>query len=516
MRNITKYSRKMKWVYAKSAVVVCGLMVIAFPCFRKTESVSVENRKSTAYVVTLNGEELGAVKKENEADAALLTARANIEAESETSVYAGWELSVDKTDDTKVKTLTEEQLADKMTSVIKDSAVKVKEKAYVVNIEGFMVTLSSKEEVVQLLDATKSKYDKEGKYTTVLTDNGDSRFSSISYDFVNLNMEDKDSNMVSATANEENDETEKASDEEKKEADGLKSIAFSENVEIIETYVPSSQMNSVEEAIELVTKEKAEKKMYEVQEGDTLSSIGRAYGLSLDELLEMNTNYDEEGLINIGDRIVVTVPEPELSVVTVEQKTYKEKYYADVEYIYNDSQYTTYEAVIDEGTVGKRSVTANVTYVNGVETSREILEEEVIKESSPKIIEKGTIIPPTFIKPISGGFMTSGFEARWGSFHYGVDWACSTGTSVMASCSGTVVSAGWAGSYGYSIVLDHGNGVQTRYAHLSQILVEYGQFVNQGDVIAYSGSTGFSTGPHIHLEIIMDGVRVDPLGYIGQ
>ncbi len=95
--------------------------------------------------------------------------------------------------------------------------------------------------------------------------------------------------------------------------------------------------------------------------------------------------------------------------------------------------------------------------------------------------------------------------------HGGIDLAAPSGTPVRASLSGTVSFSGWSGAYGYVIYLDHDPQVQTRYAHLSGFAVETGDRVQQGDVIGYVGSTGASTGPHLHFEIRLAGVAVDPL-----
>ena len=110
--------------------------------------------------------------------------------------------------------------------------------------------------------------------------------------------------------------------------------------------------------------------------------------------------------------------------------------------------------------------------------------------------------------------MTSGFGARWGTIHKGIDWGVPVGTACRASRAGRVVSAGWSGGYGYCVVIDHGDGVKTRYAHLSSIQVSAGQYVDQGEVIARTGNTGDSTGPHIHFEIIVNGTAVNPAGYL--
>lgn len=506
MKSITKYSRKLKLTYAKSALVICGLAVVAFPWFGRLSSAD-----EGYYSVVLNGEKLGAVSDASVADDAYLEARLMIESENDASVYIEYDLAVYEEDKLYGDKISEEELAHKMYSVLKESSVEVKEKAYVVNVEGFMVTLSSKEEVVELLNAAKSKYDDKNEFTTILTDGTDSRFSYISYEFVKLGTEAVNTPVVLASGY---GNTSDIAGKDEKSDDGLLDIGFQQDVEIIETYVSASQINSLDEAVELVTKEKEENKIYEVVQGDTLSGIANQFSLTLDEILAMNPDFSEEGYIQIGDRLNVTIPEPELSVVVDKQETYEESYNLPVEYVYNDSQYTTYSNVLSEGTAGYRQVVADVTYVNGLETARVILDEQVISEATARVVEVGTVTPPTFIKPLSGGTLTSGYGARWGSFHRGVDWSCSTGTSIMASSGGTIIQAGWNGTYGYSITISHGNGVQTRYAHLSRVLVNVGEYVKQGTVIGRSGNTGNSTGPHLHFEVIINGSRVNPFSYL--
>lgn len=113
------------------------------------------------------------------------------------------------------------------------------------------------------------------------------------------------------------------------------------------------------------------------------------------------------------------------------------------------------------------------------------------------------------------GRVTSLFGMRWGNdFHPGIDIGAPTGATVVAARGGLVVSAGWDGGYGLSVVIDHGGGVRTRYAHGSSLLVRSGQRVEQGQPVLRVGSTGFSTGPHLHFEILIGGRAVDPLRYL--
>jgi murein DD-endopeptidase MepM/ murein hydrolase activator NlpD len=118
-----------------------------------------------------------------------------------------------------------------------------------------------------------------------------------------------------------------------------------------------------------------------------------------------------------------------------------------------------------------------------------------------------------FLWPCSGP-LTSPFGWRWGRIHEGIDLGCPYGAPVVASAAGTIIHSGWLGGYGNLVVIDHGNGIATAYGHNSSIAVTYGQAVGQGQVIAYVGSTGHSTGPHCHFEVRVGGSAVDPLGYL--
>jgi murein DD-endopeptidase MepM/ murein hydrolase activator NlpD len=123
------------------------------------------------------------------------------------------------------------------------------------------------------------------------------------------------------------------------------------------------------------------------------------------------------------------------------------------------------------------------------------------------------VSPSGFIWPVSGP-VTSSFGWRWGRMHEGIDIAAPSGTPIASAAGGTVIYAGWLGGYGNLVVIDHGGGVSTAYAHQSSIAVGSGQSVAQGQVIGYVGSTGHSTGPHLHFEVRVNGQAVDPLGYL--
>lgn len=121
--------------------------------------------------------------------------------------------------------------------------------------------------------------------------------------------------------------------------------------------------------------------------------------------------------------------------------------------------------------------------------------------------------------PVSGE-ITSPYGYRvhpiWGTtiYHSGIDIGVDEGTPVHAADSGVIVWSGWMGGYGYAVVIDHGNGLSTLYGHNSELAVDEGQSVSKGQVVAYTGSTGNSTGPHVHFEVRENGDPVDPMGYL--
>jgi len=115
------------------------------------------------------------------------------------------------------------------------------------------------------------------------------------------------------------------------------------------------------------------------------------------------------------------------------------------------------------------------------------------------------------------GVVSSPYGLRWGGtdFHPGMDIANDMGTPIVATADGVVEYAGWnSGGYGNMVDINHGNGIMTRYGHASQVVVSTGQQVKRGQLIAYMGSTGFSTGPHVHYEVHVHGNRVNPISYL--
>ena len=138
-----------------------------------------------------------------------------------------------------------------------------------------------------------------------------------------------------------------------------------------------------------------------------------------------------------------------------------------------------------------------------------------IREAQAGASSTGTGTPSAsgFIWPVNGT-VVSGFGWRWGRMHEGIDISASSGTPIWSAAAGTVIHSGWLGGYGNLVVVDHGNGLATAYAHASAILVGVGQQVSQGETLSLVGSTGNSSGPHLHFEVRVNGAAVDPLFYM--
>lgn len=211
--------------------------------------------------------------------------------------------------------------------------------------------------------------------------------------------------------------------------------------------------------------------------------------------------------------------DPLLTVKTEEIVTYLEPLYYEIVYEDTQTKYKGESTVKLEGSNGEREVVARVTKVNGEEVAKEEIKDKVIQAPVNQVVLRGAKEPPslvgtgTFVYPVRGS-LTSRFGYRWGSFHPALDIAAPMGTPIKASDGGTVTFAGYKGSYGYLVEINHGGNRVTRYAHCSKLLVKKGDKVFQGMHIANVGSTGDSTGPHVHFEVLINGVNKNPLSYL--
>ena len=523
----TSFHKKIRIWFLHSALVVIAVWILFMPSM-----VKFEKGGNNIFLVKLNNIEVGMLESSSDAYKALRMARRAISKGNDELTLASANISVEGSNVLFGTVDSTSDVSSRMEEILLESKKSTLNRAYSIKINEFSVNLASIDEVMKLLDTALSKYDVKDQYdvslvldpsreVNVLTTNV------LSKEEVKKEEEKAQNNMPEAGFFDQiskivDEATPLAYDKDFSDYElGLMDIDFDDKVEIVESYMPEEELTELSVAIDDVTKDKEANQIYEVKYGDTLSSIALQYGLTVADLIAMNESIEDEYTrIRAEDEIIVTVPEPELSVRYSIEEYYEEDYEAEVQYVDNDSWYTTQSKVLQEPSAGHRKVVALINYTDNSEDERTIEKEEVTYAAVPKIVERGTIVPPTYIKPISGGRFTSGFGRRSAptkgasTYHKGVDWATPVGTAVVASSSGVVTRAGWGSGYGYCVYIKHADGRETRYGHLSKVLVSVGQSVKQGQKIALSGNTGVSTGPHLHFEILINGSQVNPLNYL--
>ncbi|CAM4375525.1 murein DD-endopeptidase MepM/ murein hydrolase activator NlpD [Paenibacillus endophyticus] len=255
---------------------------------------------------------------------------------------------------------------------------------------------------------------------------------------------------------------------------------------------------------------------YTVQAGDCVGCIAQKFDIS-PEVIYKNNAWIKDDKITIGDVLDLTVLQPELTVKTIENLVEVETIEPPVEIKKNADMRVGESKTISEGSAGSKRLTYRITKQNGYVVSEELLTKEVIKEAMPKIVERGTKVilgegTGRFAMPVSGSRLTSKFGKRWGRMHNGIDL---TGNkNIHASDNGIVEFVGTKPGLGKTIIINHKNGYTTVYGHLSSYKTKVGAVVEQGDTIGIMGSTGNSTGVHLHFEVHKDGVLQNPLKYL--
>ena len=273
---------------------------------------------------------------------------------------------------------------------------------------------------------------------------------------------------------------------------------------------------------------KQAQKVYTVKTGDTLWDIAHKNDLTFRELCALNTNFkgeplNEKSSIREGDELIVTKEEAALEVRITRIETREEEVAFAIETTKSNEYTKGTTKVLQEGQNGLRRVTfQNVYDTNNVLVEQTILSTEVIKEPVNKKVVQGTKKVKSSTKFItgSGQFIwpvpNYRYCSRWyGGRHRGVDICAPAGTPIYASAGGTITKAGYnkagAGTgYGYSVIINHGGGYSSVYAHCLSLTVSAGQTVKQGQLIGYVGSTGRSTGNHCHFEIRLNGSYIPP------
>ena len=271
---------------------------------------------------------------------------------------------------------------------------------------------------------------------------------------------------------------------------------------------------TVDEALNLLLTGGREEAVYVAEETESLESVAKKFNMTVDEIKALNANWEDP--LHKGSKITVLKAAP-LVTVTLEQemkaqsavpfKTVKKE---------DSNKVKSVRKVEQAGKAGALETTTRIETQNGKLTFSVTEASRLVQEPVDEIVVVGTkegLATGSFMTPTVGR-LSSPFGPRWGRFHYGIDLANSMGTNVVAADGGVVTRACMAGSYGNLIVIDHQNGTSTRYAHLSAFNVKVGDVVQKGQSIGKIGSTGRSTGPHLHFEVRVNGVARNPLEFI--
>ncbi|MDR0434845.1 MAG: peptidoglycan DD-metalloendopeptidase family protein [Gracilibacteraceae bacterium] len=303
-----------------------------------------------------------------------------------------------------------------------------------------------------------------------------------------------------------------------------------ESAEIQDSYaklameLPPQEVVSKEDALNRLLQGGGEVVNHTVTAGESLWIIARKNNTTVEEILQANEGLTEDSMIHPGQTLNLNEERPFLTVVA-KGVSVQEEVIPYTVVTREDNGVTPGGSVIRQaGVTGVKNVTYAFVEKNGRTIEKEVIEEKVVSEPVDQIVARGPAVIAVSVVasrgsgnvsgigwPLSGN-ITSYFGG--GRRHTGIDIDGYTGQPFYAAGAGTVSAAGWMGSYGYCILVDHGDGVSTRYAHASQLLVRAGDKVTKGQNIGLVGSTGRSTGSHLHFEIIINGGAVNPLNYL--
>lgn len=301
-----------------------------------------------------------------------------------------------------------------------------------------------------------------------------------------------------------------------------------ENVYVKETITIKKDLIPANEKIFLTSRELAQyflfgttasQEIYTVKAGDTIESISEANKLNVQEFLIANQDIaSEDALLYTGEQVVISLIDPAITIVEETHDVSYEEIKFKTQTEVDSSLYVGYSEVVRQGENGKSLVTKKIKKENGQITQALIASTEVITPAVDRIIKTGNrteyVVGSTefWAWPTRTPYIISDYMGmRWGSMHNGIDiTGTGYGSPIYAANDGTVITATTHWSFGNYIVIDHNNGYTTLYAHMSKLYVSVGEGVQMGEVIGAMGSTGYSTGTHLHYEVRRNGTHINP------
>ncbi len=296
-----------------------------------------------------------------------------------------------------------------------------------------------------------------------------------------------------------------------------KSIEYREGLYLTESVAKTSDM------LQKMLAEEETVSRYVIVSGDTPQLVADKFEMTLEELEALNPHMDrnfyEGGMLKVAtvSRYIPIAYTKNLTIMSYID-------YASVE-VETSALNLGARKMLSKGVLGEKTSEVVITYVDGIENGREVISSAITKEPVPEQIGIGTYSPKPastatiftgngkFGWPMNGGYISDGYISDRN--HKGIDIAAPYGTEIYASEAGTVVAAGWnSGGYGYYVIIDHGDGYRTLYGHCSVVIAYEGQQVEKGQLIAKVGSTGNSTGNHLHYEVRLNNICVNPGNFL--
>ncbi len=316
-------------------------------------------------------------------------------------------------------------------------------------------------------------------------------------------------------------------DEIKKQAD-VTDACYKKNIEYKKGSFAITALSESDSIIEKLKSETTEQR-YTIQEGDSLILVAQDHGMTFEELMAINPQITDPDLCYPGTEICVSSHIQFMPVIVTKEIEEKASVPYEIMTVENESLFVGETEILIDGINGESLNTIHVKYEGNTEVGREIVASKIISEPVSAMVSVGTktrqvdAVPTStstvlsgngkFMWPVNGGYISDTFGGY--RSHKGLDIAAPEGTSIFSASDGKVVAAGWnTGGYGYFVMVDHGDGYVTLYAHMSKVIASNGSEVKCGDLLGEVGTTGDSTGNHLHFEVRYNNTCQDPANYI--
>ncbi|WP_127582186.1 peptidoglycan DD-metalloendopeptidase family protein [Paenibacillus koleovorans] len=299
----------------------------------------------------------------------------------------------------------------------------------------------------------------------------------------------------------------------------VEKVEFVEPVEIVAKDIQPAQLIDPQEIVRKLETGDVAPSKYTVVAGDCVGCIAKKLNIPRQLIYEKNP-WIQDDKIKIGQVLDVTVLKPALTVRTVEKVVENQEIQFDTVYEKDENMRAGQTQAISPGQNGLKKVTFQLIKENGYLAEEQVLGEEVLVQPVSAVAKKGTKVilgegTGKFIWPVLSPNITSSFGERWGKLHKGID--ITGNKNIMAADNGIVIYVGdKRDGYGNQIIIDHQNGYKTIYGHLSQFFTSKGKIVEKGEKIGYMGSTGDSTGTHLHFEVQRSGTAENPMKFLSR